>query len=379
MTETYYIQEMLPVYDLIIKQNYFSHEEHFWQQKEGLAMGAPFSALLSEIFLQFIEENYILNILTNNNILGYYRYVDDILIIYDHISTNINTLLNKFNQIHQKLTYTMELENNQQINFDITISRTNNALEFNIFRKPTYTDTIIPYNSCHPTEHKFTGLRYFISHLNTYQAKPKERDNEKLTTQNIAHNNGFPLYIIDNLMNKQSSHPNNTTTQKEINNKKWATMTFFGKETYYISKIFKHTNLQIAFKTKYNLQYLLNPKNTKKDILKKSGVYQLNCINCGKTYTGQTGQSFEKRYKEHLQSYKYNTQNSIFAQHTIELGHEFREKNDIKFLGRKGKYLDTTKKFYIYQETKRNNQINDKHTVIYNKIFQTILENKQDL
>jgi hypothetical protein len=86
-----------------------------------------------------------------------------------------------------------------------------------------------------------------------------------------------------------SPHPNNTTIQKEINDKKWATMIFFGKETYYIQKIFKHTNLQIAFKTKYNLQYLLNPKTMNKDIFEKSGVYQLNCTDCGKTYTGQIG------------------------------------------------------------------------------------------
>jgi hypothetical protein len=40
-------------------------------------MGAPSSGLLSEILLQYIEENYIINILANNNILGYFRYVDD--------------------------------------------------------------------------------------------------------------------------------------------------------------------------------------------------------------------------------------------------------------------------------------------------------------
>jgi hypothetical protein len=33
-------------------------------------------------------------------------------------------------------------------------------------------------------------------------------------------------------------------------------------------------------------------------------------------------------------------------------------------------------KYYIYQETKTNNQINDKNTVSYNKIFETILENQ---
>jgi hypothetical protein len=152
-------------------------------------------------------------------------------IIYYH-TTHIVTLLNEFNQIHQNLIYTIELENNQQINFlDITISRTSDTFEFSIFRKPTYTDNIIPYNSCHPTEHKFAVLRYSINRLNTYQLKPKERKNEKLIIQNIAHN-GFPLHIIDNLMNKQPPYPNNTIPQTENNSKKWTTLTFFGKQTY---------------------------------------------------------------------------------------------------------------------------------------------------
>jgi endo-alpha-1,4-polygalactosaminidase (GH114 family) len=51
----------------------------------------------------------------------------------------------------------------------------------------------------------------------------------------------------------------------------------------------------------------------------------------------------------------------------------------ITFLGKKGKHLDTIEKFYIYQETKKNNQINDKHTVLYNKIFETIIENKHNI
>jgi hypothetical protein len=82
-----------------------------------------------------------------------------------------------------------------------------------------------------------------------------------------------------------------------------------------------------------------------------------------------------------MQSFKYNNQNSKFAQHAIETGHEFGKRNDvmsIEFLGKKGRYLDTIEKFYIYQEAKNNNQINDKYRVTYNKIFETILENKKE-
>jgi hypothetical protein len=150
-------------------------------------------------------------------------------------------------------------------------------------------------------------------------------------------------------MNKQPPQSINAPPQIE-NNKNWATLPFFGKETYRISKIFKDTNMQIAFKTKNNLQHLLSQPTRNKDIYEQSGIYQLNCTDCRKIYTGQTGQSFDKRYKEHLQSYKYNPQNSKFAQHTVESKHRFGKKTDImtiKFFGKKGKYLDTVEKSYI--------------------------------
>jgi hypothetical protein len=35
---------------VILNQNYFQHEDRIFLQKEGLAMGAPTSSILSEIF-----------------------------------------------------------------------------------------------------------------------------------------------------------------------------------------------------------------------------------------------------------------------------------------------------------------------------------------
>ncbi|GFG38459.1 hypothetical protein Cfor_11207 [Coptotermes formosanus] len=208
-------------------------------------MGAPSSAILSEFFLQYIESNQIINILTKNKILGYFRHADDILILYDHTSTD-NNLLNEFNQIHQNLIYTLEPENNCQIKFlDVTISRANEELKFNIYRKPTYTDTIIPYSSYHPTQQKLAALRYFSNRLNSYPLEQEERDKEKTIIQNIAHNNGFPSHITNKFINKPPPQITNTIPKtKNKNNKKWATLTYVGKETYHIQNLqkFKHTN-----------------------------------------------------------------------------------------------------------------------------------------
>jgi hypothetical protein len=47
---------------------------------DGLTMGATTSAIFAENFLQWSENIYFVNIL-KHDITGYFRYVDDILIV----------------------------------------------------------------------------------------------------------------------------------------------------------------------------------------------------------------------------------------------------------------------------------------------------------
>jgi hypothetical protein len=41
-------------------------------------------------------------------------------------------------------------------------------------------------------------------------------------------------------------------------------------------------------------------------------------------------------------------------------------------------HLNCTEKFHIYRGTKIDNQLNHKHTVAYNKIFDTLLNEKHE-
>jgi hypothetical protein len=71
-------------------------------------------------------------------------------------------------------------------------------------------------------------------------------------------------------------------------------------------------------------------------------------------YVGQMGWAFRKRYKEHFHNFKYNTRKSSFAMHLLDNNHSMGpigEVMDILHTTRKGKYMDTVEKFYIYSET----------------------------
>jgi hypothetical protein len=149
-----YIQTMVRILTTILDQDFLKFNNKIYQQKEGLPMGAPLSPILSEIYIQNIEQNIIINILQNYKILGYYRYVNDILLVFNQQITNINNTLKQFNEINPKLQFTIEKEKDNVINFlDITITRNPNNVQHGIYRKPTTTDNIIHNTSCHPIEH----------------------------------------------------------------------------------------------------------------------------------------------------------------------------------------------------------------------------------
>jgi hypothetical protein len=116
--------EILYITQTILQQNYFQFQNKCYIQERGLAMGAPSSSILSEIFLQYLEQNKVHKILTDHNILGYFRYVDDILIVFNNNITDIHTVFKSFNELSPTIKFTMETELDNQINFlDITIHR----------------------------------------------------------------------------------------------------------------------------------------------------------------------------------------------------------------------------------------------------------------
>jgi len=147
------ITELMSWYEIVTQQNYFKNNDQIIIQKDGLAMGAPSSSIISEIFLQNIEQKHLPSIAKKHNLTNYFRYVDDILIVYDAQQTDIASLLADFNSLHPKLQFTKETEQNNQINYlDITIHRQKTKVKISIYRKPTYTYTIIPFTSNHPTQ-----------------------------------------------------------------------------------------------------------------------------------------------------------------------------------------------------------------------------------
>jgi len=113
-------------------------------------MGAPSSGLIAEFFLQNLEDTHLVQLYGKHKITAYFCYVDEILIIYDSRHTDIKNIQDDFIMLHPNMKFTAEPEFDNQINFlDITIRKTPTNWITSIYRKPSFTDSIIPYSSNH--------------------------------------------------------------------------------------------------------------------------------------------------------------------------------------------------------------------------------------
>jgi hypothetical protein len=156
-------------------------------------------------------------------------------------------------------------------------------MSIDIYRKPTYTDVIIPNDSCHPREHKMAAIHYLYNRMNTYYLSPGKWQKENNNIQQILKTNGYTTTILENTSRREKS-------KQEKNKTKWAKFTYTGKETRAITKALKNTKLRIAYSTNSTIGKLLTARHQQpKCKSEKCGIHQITCPTCNKKYTGQTG------------------------------------------------------------------------------------------
>jgi hypothetical protein len=126
-------------------------------------------------------------------------------------------------------------------------------------------------------------------------------------------------------------------------------LTYFGKETRFITKLFKNTKVKVAFTTdNTNERRLATKHGTDQNKYDKSGIYQLTCPDCKKKYRGQMGRPFKIRFKEHLRDFNYGNNRRKYAQHLLENIHAIgpmKDIMDIIHITNKVKMMDTLERF----------------------------------
>ena len=133
----------------------FMHQDRFYTQTDGVAMGNPLGPTLANFFLAHLETT-VLNKFPGSKPKLYLRYVDDIFAVFEEES-HIIPFFNYLNQLHKNLAFTTELGGRTLpfLNVEIEV----NANNFNswVYRKKTHTGVLMNFSAIVPISWK-TGL-----------------------------------------------------------------------------------------------------------------------------------------------------------------------------------------------------------------------------
>ena len=326
---------------LALDQNFFKFNSKFYKQTSGLAMGSPLSPFLAELFMDFIEKT-ISNSPFFNQVIVWKRFVDDIFGIFNGTPQQLKDFHCYINTIHPNINFTLETENNNSITFlDLKITKSNNQLEFSIYRKPTTTTQVIPFDSSSPMTHKLAAFRSFFNRLVNIPLNTTAYKKELNTIFFIAETNKFPFDTINGLYQKILKYhttSNSTSLSSYSNNNiKYFSLPYISKISEKIAHHLKtqFPQLSISFSTSNSkLKSFICEAKDKVDPLRSHGIYRLTCP-CGKFYIGRTIRNFETRCKEHISQARNHIKrgshiSSAFSNHLVDSGHINLISNDFK-------------------------------------------------
>jgi hypothetical protein len=108
---------------------------------------------------------------------------------------------------------------------------------FEMYRKPTTTDTAINFKSNHPLEHETAAFRHHITRMQLLPLTAEKKQKEWTIIQHIVTKNNFPQNLLQKLKKHilHMDHPQKTNDNYKI----WTTFTYYSPQICKITNLFK--------------------------------------------------------------------------------------------------------------------------------------------
>ena len=149
--------------NLATKKSFFTFNNKFYIQVDGVAMGSPLGPILANIFLSHHEENWLNKCPIKFKPSFYRRYVDDIFVLFES-SESADSFREYMSSKHQNINFTIGKENVGSLSFlDIKICCENSKFVTSVYRKRPFSGVFTNYESFIPTYQK-RGLLHTLLH-----------------------------------------------------------------------------------------------------------------------------------------------------------------------------------------------------------------------
>ena len=182
----------------VLKNNVFEHNMRYFKQLQGTAIGTKFPPPYVILFMCYLEDKVLNSFIEKP--LVWWRYIDDIFMIWQHGEEKIKEFLEILSRCHPTIKFTAEYSLNKVNFLDIDVIRSGNKLLIDLYIKPTDIHQYLQFSSCHVYHSKksfpyrqalrFNRIcsenRFFDNRCNQLECCLKNRGyNEKVVRQEI--------------------------------------------------------------------------------------------------------------------------------------------------------------------------------------------------
>ena len=303
-----------------------------YELSDGLAMGAPSSPVIANIYMGKLEEKALATFETRPKF--WRRYVDDVFAIVK--KKMLEKFLHHLNGQHPSIRFTVEMETERQLPFlDARVHRIGTRLASDVYRKPTHTGRYLNFTSNHPDSAKRSVVRA-LAHRQHYVTRGEQEVKRELERVNQELEiNGYPKEFI-----KKCSRPQLRSTQKH----EWqttASLPYVRGISEAIGRILKPLGIRtVTRKQTLKWDLMKGAKDSLPPEKEPGVIYAIGCQVCPKVYVGETVRTSETRVKEHKAHVKHGRmEQSAVANHVINEDHAMHWKPRVV-----GKEKNTTKR-----------------------------------
>ena len=364
-------EDLRKLIQFVLQNNYFSFNGSFFLQVNGTAMGTKMAPCYANIFMARLEDEFLSK--CNKVPLAYYRYIDDIFLVWTHGADELEAFISDLNNFHPSIKFTSE-KSHVCVNYlDCSIRLEGHSLQTSVYTKPTDKHTYLTHTSFHPSHLKASIVysqflryrricssvqlfvndstrlfKYFMSRgypfktiLHIYQRVSKLERNSLLLYKPKTHSKRIPLVttfnpLIEPLIKTIKSSYRGLQNDSDIAEIFSDPPVCARRQPPNLRNLLVRSSLQSQETTGGNFPcgkprckmcVRMDTSNTIKigDQVVRTGhytcdspnvVYLMYCVKCENShYLGETGTKFRLRFNNHISSIRHNSHGFPVAEH----------------------------------------------------------------
>ena len=187
--------------EFCLKNTYSIFQGRFYEQVEGTAMGSPRSPIIANLYMEVFETQAIST--APHPCSLWRRFVDDTFVVIQKAQKD--SFIEHINSIDDKIQFTMEdsRSDGSMPFLDTLVTPTSDgSLSTTVYRKPTYTDLYLQWDSHHIIPAKDSVVNTLRHTARAVCSNQQLLEEEEDHLQNVLIENKYPIWALNRVRMK---------------------------------------------------------------------------------------------------------------------------------------------------------------------------------